>query len=144
MCGGCGTFLWIKTTIYEYICARYGVTPEPGSTIMADTPVLEEEYAYPNPEEFPKDAPLGKLKKDDVWFPGLEYLLGFGRMMFADSAHYELEIPKGALMKFVSENDGSPMSAVAAMMVKALHRALPKNNMPFRNETNHNYREEVG
>lgn len=21
MCGGCGTFLWIKTTVYEYICA---------------------------------------------------------------------------------------------------------------------------
>ena len=25
MCGGCGTFLWVKTTVYEYICAQYGV-----------------------------------------------------------------------------------------------------------------------
>ena len=25
ICGGCGTFLWVKTTVYEYICANYGV-----------------------------------------------------------------------------------------------------------------------
>ena len=144
MCGGCGTFLWIKTTIYEYIRARYGVSPDPGSTIMTDTPVLEAEYAYPDPETLPKDPPLGTYSKEDVWFPGLDYLVGFGNLLIRDSVHYELEIPKQALMKFVSENDGSPMSAVAAIMAKALHRALPKNKLPFRIETNHNYRAEVG
>ena len=46
MCGGCGTFLWIKTTVYEYICARYGVSPEPGTTIMTDTPISPDEYAF--------------------------------------------------------------------------------------------------
>ena len=144
MCGGCGTFLWIKTTVYEYICDHYGVHPDPGSTIMTDTPVLEEEYAYPKLEEIPQDRPMGKIKKDDVWFPGLEYLFGFGNLVFSDSVHYEFEIPKKELMKYVSENDGSPMSAVAAVMVKALNRALPKNDKPFRVETNHNYRQEVG
>ena len=58
MCGGCGTFLWIKTTVYEYICARYGVKPNPGSTLMADSPVLPEEYAYPKLEDLPSDIPL--------------------------------------------------------------------------------------
>ena len=144
MCGGCGTFLWIKTTVYEYICDCYGVHPDPGSTIMTDTPILEEEYAYPKLEEIPQDKPMGKIKKDDVWFPGLEYLLGFGNLVISDSVHYEFEIPKKELMKYVSENDGSPMSAVAAVMVKALNRALPKNDKPFRVETNHNYRQEVG
>ena len=66
MCGGCGTFLWIKTTVYEYICARYGVRPEPGTTIMTETPVSEEEYAFPKLDGLPEDAPMGKLKKDDV------------------------------------------------------------------------------
>ena len=75
ICGGCGTFLWVKTTVYEYICANYGVHPEPGTTIMADTPVSEEEYAFPKLEGLPDDTPLGKLKKDEVWFSGLEYLL---------------------------------------------------------------------
>lgn len=144
MCGGCGTFLWIKTTIYEYICARYGVFPNPGSTIMTDTPISEEEYAYPKLEEIPEDVPLVKHKKDEVWFPGLEYLFGFGRLLFSDSIHYEFEIPKKELMKYVSENDGSPMSAVAAIMLKALYRVLPKNSLPFRIETNHNYRKEIG
>lgn len=144
MCGGCGTFLWIKTTVYEYICARYGVKPNPGSTLMIDSPVLPEEYAYPNTENLPNNAPLGKIKKDAVWFPGLEYLFGFGNLIFSDSVHYEFEIPKSEMMRFVSENDGSPMSAVAAIMVKALNRALPKNRLPFRVETNHNYRSEVG
>ena len=144
MCGGCGVFLWIKTTVYEYICDCYGVHPDPGSTIMTDTPILEEEYAYPKLEEIPQDKPMGKIKKDDVWFPGLEYLLGFGNLVISDSVHYEFEIPKKELMKYVSENDGSPMSAVAAVMVKALNRALPKNDKPFRVETNHNYRQEVG
>ena len=144
MCGGCGTFLWIKTTVYEYICVRYGVHPEPGTTIMTDTPVSEEEYAFPKLDGLPEEAPMGKLKKDDVWFPGLEYLLGFGNLVFRDSVHYEFQIPKKDLMKFASENDGSPMTVVAAIMVKALYRALPKNKLPLRIETNHNYRAEVG
>ncbi len=143
MCGGCGTFLWIKTTVYEYICARYGVKLNPGSTLMADSPVSPEEYAYPKLEDLPDDAPLGIIKKDEVWFPGLEYLFGFANLVFSDSVHYEFEIPKKDMMKFVSENDGSPMSAVAAIMVKALNRALPKNKLPFRVETNHNYRNAV-
>ena len=144
MCGGCGTFLWIKTTIYEYICARYGVRPEPGSTLMVDSPVSEEEYAFPNPSDLPDDAPMGTIKKDEVWFPGLEYLFGFGNLVFGDSVHYEMQIPKKDLMQFVGENDGTPMAAVAAIMAKALYRALPKNKLPFRIESNHNYRAEVG
>ena len=140
ICGGCGTFLWVKTTVYEYICANYGVHPEPGTTIMADTPVSEEEYAFPKLEGLPDDTPLGKLKKDEVWFPGLEYLFGFGNLVFIDSVHYEFQIPKKDLMKFVRENDGSPMTVVAAIMAKALYRALPKNKLPLRIETNHNYR----
>lgn len=144
MCGGCGTFLWVKTTVYEYICTRYGVKPDPGSTILTDTPVQESEYAFPKLETVPDDAPIGKLKKDEVWFPGLDYLLGFARMLFFDTVHYEIEIPKKELMRFAGANDGSPLSAVAAIMTKALHRALPKNKKPFRIETNHNFRAHVG
>ena len=144
MCGGCGTFLWVKTTVYEYICARYGVQPSPGSTIMVDTPISEEEYAFPKLEGLPNDAPIGKLKKDEVWFPGLEYLFGFGNLIFSDTIHYELQIPKNVLMKYVSENDGSPMSVISAIMTKALYRALPKNKLPLRIETSHNYRAVVG
>ena len=144
MCGGCGTFLWVKTTVYEYICACYGVKPNPGSTIMLDSPISEEEYTFPKLEDLPNDAPIGKLKKDEVWFPGLEYLFGFGNLLFRDSVHYEFQIPKKDLMQFVSENDGSPMAVIAAIMAKALYRALPKNQKPFRIETNHNYRAEVG
>ena len=144
MCGGCGTFSWIKTTVYEYICEHYGVCPDPGSTIMVDTPVSEEEYAFPRLEDLPEDAPMGKIKKDEVWFPGLDYLFGFGNLVFSDSVHYEIQIPKKELMKFVSKNDGSPMSVIAAIMAKSLYRVLPKNSKPLRIETNHNYRAEVG
>ena len=44
------------------------------------------------------------IKKDDVWFPGLEYLFGFGNLIFSDSVHYEFQIPKKDLMKFFSTN----------------------------------------
>lgn len=144
MCGGCGTFLWVKTTIYEYICAQYGVSINPGNTIMTGTPILEEEYAFPKLESLPDDAPIAEIKKDKVWFPGVEYLIGFGNLLISDSVHYEFEIPKNELMKYASENDGSPMSVIAAFMVKALNRALPKNKLPFRFESNHNYRAKVG
>ena len=144
MCGGCGTFLWIKTTVYEYICARYGVRPDAGSTVMVDSPISEEEYAFPKLEDIPSDVQPIEVKKDEVWFAGLEYLGGFANMIFSDSVHYELQIPKKDMMKFVSENDASPLSAIAAIMVKSLYRILPKNNLPFRFETSHNYRAEVG
>lgn len=52
-------------------------------------PVSEEEYAFPKLEGLPDDTPLGKLKKDEVWFPGLEYLFGFRNLVFSDSVHYE-------------------------------------------------------
>ena len=144
MCGGCGTFRWVKTTVYEYICARYGVCPDPGTTIMTDTPVSEEEYAFPRVEDIPEGAPAVGHKKDEVWFPGKEYLAGFVNLMLDDSIHYEMQIPKKDLMAYVGEHDGSPLSVISAVMVKALHRALPKNRLPFRIETNHNYRAEVG
>mgnify|MGYP003307667238 CR=1 FL=1 len=144
MCGGAGTFLWIKTTVYEYICKQYGVCPNAGSTLMVDSPILEEEYAYPKLENIPNESPMVDIKKDDCWFPGLDYLLGFGNLIFSDSIHHEFEIPKKELMKYISENDGSPMASVSAFMTKALYRALPKNNLPIRIETNHNYRQKVG
>ena len=144
ICGGCGVFLWIKTTIYEYICLRYGVRPDAGTTLMTDVPISEEEYAFPTTEGLPTDSPLGKLKKDEVWFPGLEYLFGFGNLLFGDSVHYEFQIPKSDLMRFIKAHDGSPMTVVAAIMAKALYRALPKLKLPLRIESNHNYREEVG
>lgn len=144
MCGGCGTFRWIKATVYEYVCARYGVHPDPGSTFMVDMPISEEEYAFPKLQGLPEDAPIGSINKDNVWFPGLEYLFGFCNLAFGDSVHYEFQIPKAEMMKFVSENDGSPLSVIAAIMAKALRRALPKNELPFRIETSHNYRAEVG
>lgn len=144
MCGGCGTFMWLKTTIYEYICARYGVQLDSGSTIMTDMPISKDEYAFPKLEDLPDEAPVGKLKKDEVWFPGLEYLFGFGNLIVSDSVHYEFQIPKKDLMKYIRENDGSPMSVIAAIMTKALYRVLPKNKLPLRVETNHNYREKVG
>ena len=144
MCGGCGTFLWIKTTIYEYIRTHYKVNIDPGSTLDVDSPISVEEYAYPRLENIPNDSPSIPLRKDDVWFPGLDYLFGFGNLIFSDSIHHEFEIPKKDLMKYVSENDGSPMSVIASIMVKALYRALPKNKLPFRIETSHNYRDKVG
>ncbi len=111
---------------------------------MVDSPISEEEYVYPDLKDIPQDEPVGKPNKDEVWFPGLEYLFGFGNLIFSDSVHYELQIPKKDLMKYVSENDGSPMSVVAAIMAKALFRAVPKNELPLRIETSHNYRAEVG
>ena len=144
MCGGSGTFLWVKTTIYEYICSRYGVQPDAGSTFMTDTPISEEEYSFPKLEDVPDEAPMSQPKKDEVWFPGLEYLFGFGNLLFSDSVHYEMQIPKKDLMKYIGDNDGSPMSVVAAIMAKSLYRVLPKNKLPLRIETSHNYRAEVG
>jgi hypothetical protein len=130
--------------VYEYICAHYGVQPDPSSTIMTDTPVSEEEFAFPKREEIPGKAPRGQLKKDEVWFPGLDYLFGFANLLFSDSVHYEIQIPQQALMKYAKANDGSPLAVIAAVMAKALYRALPKNKLPLRIETNHNYRAEVG
>ena len=43
---------------------------------------------------------MGKLKKDEVWFPVLEHLFGFGNLVFRDSVHYEFQIPKKDLVKF--------------------------------------------
>lgn len=144
MCGGCGTFVWVKTTLYEYLCACYGVQPEPGTTILTQTPVQPEEYAFPKLEDIPSHSPIPSVNPSDVWFPGLEYLLGFGRLLYSDSIHHELEIPKDALMHYAKTNDGTPMAVMTAVMFKALSQALPKNKLPFRAKSNHNYRAAVG
>ena len=62
--------------------------------------LLEEEYVFPKFDGLPENAPMGKLKKDEVWFPVLEHLFGFGNLVFRDSVHYEFQIPKKDLVKF--------------------------------------------
>ena len=42
--------------------------------------VMKEKVAadtFPKLEEIPCDAPVSEIKRDEVWFPGPEYLLGF-------------------------------------------------------------------
>ena len=48
---------------------------------------MEEEYVFPKFDGLPENAPMGKLKKDEVWFPVLGHLFGFGNLVFRDSVH---------------------------------------------------------
>ena len=71
LCGGCGVMFWIKSTLYHYVEEAYGVSVERGNIKTADTPFIDGETSYPDPENLTEDEPLGEIEKGMAYIPPL-------------------------------------------------------------------------
>ena len=56
---------WIKTTMYQYLTKKHGNIKPPADLKAVGSPVDEAEYAYPDPDKLPLDAPLKRYEEGD-------------------------------------------------------------------------------
>lgn len=125
VCGGTGAMSWVKTTLYQYLTRRYGPILPPADLKAVDSPVSEEELAYPDVETLPEDKPTVSNAVEDCMVGFDAYLKYFLNPFARRNYYYQIEIPSGAFMSCAKEIGASPASLLTAMMLKTAARCFP-------------------
>ena len=145
ICGGYGVMFWVKATLYQYLCRKYGAMEAPKDIKLPDTDATEGEYYYPDAALLPKDEPITR-------YTGGDSNLAIGRMIrhlvnpFAkNNYYYEINIPSGPFMDYAKSIDGSPNTIIVAMMYKAMSRLFKEKKGEFISaRVAADYRDDIG
>lgn len=122
ICGGYGGMFWVKTTLYQYLCKKYGELIPPKDIKLPDSPVTDGELFFPDVDSLPKDEPIYRYDGGDsnlALMRTLKYLLN---PFVKNNFYYQIEIPSKEFMDYAARIDGSPNTILAAMMYKASTR----------------------
>lgn len=123
-CGAPGGLFWIKTTLYQYMTAKYGQLTPPADIKLVDSPVTDEELAYPDADKLPKDEPISRYDGGDSNLTLGRFLKFLLNPFAKDNYYYQIEIPTRAFLDYAAEIDGTPNTILAAMMVKVVSRMV--------------------
>ena len=114
---GMGISPLLMSVLYLYISEKYGTDGLNSEYIlMPDSPVSDEEYAYPFPEKniLSDNAEVQEEISDSVY--SLDSSAFDNNGLYA----YHLRIPQSAMMKVANPSDGSPVSFLSVMLFRAL------------------------
>ncbi len=125
ICGGFGAMYWVKTTLYQYLTKKYGPIIPPADLKAVGTPVDKEEYAFPDADLLPLDAPMKRYEEGDSKVGQRAEYNYFLNPFARETYYYEVDLDSKAFMKYVKEIDGTPNSVIAAMMLKTTARYFP-------------------
>ena len=122
LCGAYGALFWIKATLYLYLCKVHESLEAPKDIRLPNTPVPEEELAYPDEAALPHDEPSSHYEGDSnvAMARSLKYL--FNPFVKDDNYYYELEIPTAPFMDYVTKVGGTPNTVLTAAMFKMASR----------------------
>ena len=130
-CGATGAFFWIKTTLYLYMCEKYGPIDPPKDIKLPGSEVTEGELFFPDAASLPDDEPLSR-------YDGGDTNLHLGRMLkylfnpFAkNNYYYEIEIPSKEFIAYSKKIDASPNTLITAIMYKAMARLFKEKEGTF-------------
>ncbi len=117
-CGGFGLQFWVKTTLYSYMCKKYGQIDPPKDLKFPGSPVTEGELFYPDPNSLPKDEPISRYNGGDSNLAIGRFLKYLLNPFAKENYYYEIEIPADKFMEYAQSVDGSPYTILTAMMYK--------------------------
>ena len=117
---------WIKTTMYQYLTKKYGDIKPPADLKAVGSPVDEAEYAYPDPDKLPLDAPLKRYEEGDSNVGLATDLVYFINPLSDKVYYYEVELESKPFMEYAKNIDGTPNSVLAAVMMKTSARYFTK------------------
>lgn len=144
-CGAYGMFFWVKTTLYLYMCEKYGPIDPPKDIKLPGTAVTEGELFFPDADSLPDDEPLSRYDGGDtnVHLPRmLKYLLN---PFVKDNYYYEIEIPSKEFMDYSKSIDASPNTLITAIMYKAMARMFKEKEGTFLSgRIAADYRDDIG
>ena len=144
-CGGFGIMFWVKTTLYLYMCQKYGPLKPPGDIKLPGTPVTEAETFFPDAAALPNDEPMIRYEGGDCNLALMRTLMHLLNPFSTKDYYYEIEIPAEALMKYAVGIDASPNTVVVAMMYKAMTGLLKEKEGTFiSGRIAADYRKDVG
>ena len=134
---GMGIDPLMKSLLYLYVSKRYGAEGLETERIrMPDSPVGDEEHAYPFP-----DRVIGAEEIDMIpEAPQEAYGLESGAFDQEGLYAYHLHIPQKAMMAKASSSDGSPVSFLSVLLYRAFHRLDPGIDKPVVAHVQHQYR----
>ena len=122
LCGGFGAMYIVKTTMYQYLTKKYGEIAPPSDLKAVGSPVDEAEYAFPDPDALPFEAPLKRYEEGDSNIGLSTDLLYFVNPFANDVYYYQVDIESKPFMEYAKKIDGTPNSVLAAVMLKATAR----------------------
>ena len=131
VCGGFGVMFWIKTTLYLYLCRKYGDLEAPLDIKLPGTPVTEAEMYYPDASSLPADEPIYRYEGGDSNLALGRTLKFMFNPFVSNNYYYEIEIPSKEFMDYAVKIDGSPNTILIAMMYKAMTRFLKEKKDTF-------------
>ena len=133
---GMGIDPLMKSLLYLYVSGRYGTEGLEADRIrMPDSPICEEEYAYPFPD--------AAINAEELILPGApEETYGLDANAFDSEGFYayHLHIPQKAMMSRASSSDGSPISFLSVVLYRALCRLDSNIDRPIVAHVQHQYR----
>lgn len=134
---GMGIVPLLMSVLYLYISEKYGTEGLNSKHIsMPDSPIMNEEYAYPFPEE-PFSISDTKIKKEST---NQVYALNPDAFDKQGLYAYHLRIPQISMMDVANPSDGSPVSFLSVMMFRALCDIDKGNDKSVVAHVQHQYR----
>ena len=134
---GMGIDPLMKSLLWLYVSERYGTEGlETERVRMPDSPVSDEEHAYPFPDRVIEAEVLDIIPEAPKEAYGLENEAFDNEGLYA----YHLHIPQKAMMARASSSDGSPVSFLSVLLYRAFHRLDPNIDKPVVAHVQHQYR----
>ena len=134
---GMGIDPLMKSLLWLYVSERYGTEGLETKRIrMPDSPVCDEEHAYPFPDRVIEAEDIDIIPESPKEAYGLE------REAFDKDGFYayHLHIPQRAMMAKASSSDGSPVSFLSVLLYRAFHRLDQNIDKPVVAHVQHQYR----
>lgn len=140
MTDGSGFFPFIKSTLYEYLCAYTGKRLDDTGIRLADSPLFDDECSNPFPEEKIKDAEPFFIKKQNDFFR----LRDGGHVTDDIKTVYRFCLDEAEVMHFNHDNDGSPCALISSLMARAVESVHPDNKKDIVSAVSFNLRPGLG
>ena len=134
---GMGIDPMMKSLLWLYVSERYGTEGLETKRIrMPDSPIGDEEHAYPFPNRVIEAEELDIIPEA----PKEAYRLGSEAFDKEGLYAYHLHIPQKAMMAKASSSDGSPVSFLSVLLYRAFHRLDQNIDKPVVAHVQHQYR----
>ena len=134
---GMGIDPLMTSLLWLYVSERHGTEGLETTRIrMPDSPVCNEEHAYPFPDRVIEAEDIDIIPESPKEAYGLE------REAFDKDGFYayHLHIPQRAMMAKASSSDGSPVSFLSVLLYRAFHRLDQSIDKPVVAHVQHQYR----
>ena len=134
---GMGIDPLMKSLLWLYVSERYDTEGLETKRIrMPNSPICDEEHAYPFPDRVIEVDDLNILPEIPEEAYGLDPDAFDKEGLYA----YHLHIPQKAMMAKASSSDGSPVSFLSVLLYRAFHRLDQNIDKPVVAHVQHQYR----